>query len=64
MEWISVKDRTPALNETVGYVYNGEQVRRDVDYDDGIWYIETWRGNSSVNVTHWMPLPLPPKDNE
>ena len=64
MDWISIKDRVPEQDENIGYVFDGEQIRHNVDYDDGIWYIETWRGNSSVEVTHWMPLPNCPEKQE
>lgn len=64
-EWVSVKDRMPRYNQHVltfspnmampiivgeYYGYWGE--------DDDEWY-EGWSYNREV--THWMPLPEPPK---
>ena len=52
MEWISTKDRLPELEKEV------------LVYDSfGNMYIglitDGWKG---LYVTHWMPLPEPPKD--
>ena len=52
MEWISAKDRLPELEKEV------------LVYDSfGKMYIglitDGWKG---LYVTHWMPLPEPPKD--
>ena len=59
MEWISVKDRLPERMQPVIVCRdNGkvEQGYRDV----GDW----WKvyGTRTKNVTHWMPLPEPPKE--
>ena len=63
MEWIIVKDRLPDINQPVA-IYNGE----DILY--GTWYIDKFHGNSNgcydesirhEDITHWMPLPEPPK---
>ena len=60
--WIPVSERLPKYNTFVivfaeGIV--GEAVLDDADY----WY---WAGTdeyaSEINVTHWMPLPEPPKE--
>lgn len=48
-EWISVKDRLP--------VKNGEHIL--VCYDDG-WVCDQYTPVDG-GVTHWMPLPQPPK---
>lgn len=59
MEWISVKDRLPEVNELV-IGYDGYSVqpvikcRKKSEWD----YVNS---GSQVNVTHWMPLPSPPK---
>ena len=62
-KWISVSKRLPKYNTFVivfaeGIV--GEAVLDDADY----WY---WAGTdeyaSEIKVTHWMPLPEPPKED-
>ena len=69
--WISVKDRLPTYSEAnmtreciiavkggISQVslYNDPSFD-DYDEDDTI-------GFSYIHVTHWMPLPSPPKDKE
>lgn len=51
MEWISVKDRLPSREEKVIFTRNNQV---DCGYFQYHWDIS--------NVTHWMPLPQPPKD--
>ena len=72
--WISVKDRLPPYNKpvlvyrpTLGikiYVATYEGFWGD---DDDEWY-EHWDANGmnargKVVVTHWMPMPEPPKED-
>lgn len=64
MDWISVKDRLPDRKEDVylccvdSLAFPGTQYIRILKfYGDG-----TWRYGR--NVTHWMPLPEPPKEEE
>ena len=60
-EWISVEDRLPTLDET-GYTYvlvcMSDEFITAADYTRnegfGLW-------EDSGEVTHWMPLPEPPK---
>lgn len=56
MEWISVNDRLPK-DRTKCLVY-GEIIKYDISYYHKGFYI----GNEFV--THWMPLPEPPKGNK
>ena len=57
-EWISVKDSLPKDDEIVtictekGFVYAGELIGDTWFLDNDSW---------TENVTHWMPLPQPPK---
>lgn len=68
-EWVSVKDRLPEVGE-----YN---VAADTDYGkkvtacelnkDGNWIHdgeETFCHSYYFEVTHWMPLPEPPKEKD
>ena len=69
-EWISVKDRLPdlisysagiAYSETVIVLTSGRKETIAV-WDGSTWiaqfdYCELW----GEKITHWMPLPLPPK---
>ena len=68
-KWISVKDRLPEgealaanfLPGTYGYKeYIIGYVSRDCEEDE---YIAENEHELLENVTHWMPLPEPPKEN-
>lgn len=63
MDWISVDERLPKLDET-GYTYvlvcMDDEFVTAADYTKdgfGLW-------EDSGSVTHWMPLPSPPASNE
>ena len=56
-EWISVKDRFPEENTTVIASTDNGIVFQCLYVYDG-W--DLWEGNE-VNITHWQPLPQPPK---
>ena len=58
IEWISVEDALPKPYESVIY-YGRETTGFDYMTDDGKWRIST--GADPDEVTHWMPLPEPPK---
>lgn len=64
-EWISVKDRLPMLNEYVlVYAKRGVQggMQIDIEYLCGDM---RWSGDSVFSeITHWIPLPKPPRENE
>ena len=57
-EWISVDDRLPKKDEIViictdkNFIYAGELVGDTWFLDNDSW---------TETVTHWMPLPQPPK---
>ena len=62
-EWISVKDRLP--EEKVNCIVHYRHAYFD---DDDYWAIgicfydgEKFQINPAYKVTHWMPLPNPPK---
>ncbi len=55
MEWISVEDRLPEKYQPViaylpGIIYSDQHVQ-----------MIKWWDADVVEVTHWMPLPEPPK---
>ena len=57
-EWISVKDRLPKEDEIViictdkNFIYAGELIGDTWFLDNDSW---------TATVTHWIPLPQPPK---
>ncbi len=57
MEWISVEDRLP--DEEVGSLVYAH-CTRPAFLRDGVW-LACWDMREVSRVTHWMPLPEPPK---
>ena len=57
-EWISVEERVPDNGETVLTVDNEGYMIVASWYELGGWFLPVCRANP---VTHWMPLPVPPK---
>ena len=57
-EWISVKERLPDNGEKVLTVDNEGCMIVASWYKLGGWFLPVCRANP---VTHWMPLPDPPK---
>lgn len=64
-EWISVQDQMPDNARDVLILLGNALVER------GYWYhvgakIDGWyfRGDRISNVTHWMPLPEPPMQQQ
>ena len=75
MKWISVKERLPEKNSLVVILHEDEMnlnYRKPPVYfgkHNGQYWLETldhsdvaWNG--MCNITHWMPLPEAPKENE
>lgn len=62
-EWISVENRLPDFAETVIFT-DGESVKVGRCYKkfNGGWHDQLSHAQSVNNVTHWMPLPEPPKE--
>ena len=63
-KWIPVSERLPDdVTERVLVAISGNQPigspRIDTDRYNGSWWIRY-----GGTVTHWMPLPMPPKDGE
>lgn len=75
MEWISVKDMLPEDDARVHgkkrlkvLCYNGRCIRTETrqkndDYFVKLGYPRWFWGKSKNDVTHWMPLPEPPKED-
>ena len=63
-EWISVKDRLPEPFVSVLVQMPGEKpfptVREGFISNDGIWQSAMFRREPG-EVTHWQPMPQPPK---
>lgn len=66
MEWISVKDRLPEkwLFALVAVCPPSQMNEVHIAYIDknGKWKVLSEKGNHSNFITHWMPLPEPPKE--
>ena len=57
--WYKCSDRLPEKDQEV-LTWDGKwitQEKYDYDLDDDICFSQ-----SGTSATHWMPLPLPPKD--
>lgn len=59
MEWISVEDRLPEYGKRV-IVYRAES-EIVVEGQDIVAFGSVGNGGFPAGVTHWMPLPEPPK---
>jgi hypothetical protein len=61
--WIPVSERLPDENQVVLCMRrNGSYWVAQWTYIDWMWYDENeWR--TEKEVTHWMPLPEPPKED-
>jgi len=70
-DWISVKDSFPELLQGVLVFLNGKRHGIGFGYlrAGNEWYQDGWdpKGSGPVpfdtDVTYWMPLPEPPKDD-
>ena len=62
-EWIRVKDEMPEpfLNVLV-WIENGKAANMGYVTRAGHWFVHFWY-TAPVKVTHWMPLPEPPKED-
>lgn len=61
-EWISVEDRLPKEKDMVLAFAMDKDHRFAFLSDDENWYNSN--GFLELNITHWMPLPEPPKPKE
>ena len=63
-EWISVADRLPEEKGrylTANKRFGDKIVVFDLWFGGGFWYVEEEDDVFDFEVTHWMPLPNPPK---
>ena len=61
LKWIPVTERLPEENETV-LVCGEDGVEPGVFYGkSGFWTYDLYEQDPIFGVTHWMPLPQPPK---
>tara|TARA_R100000544_G_scaffold16105_1_gene7659 strand:- start:37664 stop:38020 length:357 start_codon:yes stop_codon:yes gene_type:complete len=72
-QWISVDDRLPSdterLKESIVLVVSSAGVdiaflRRPRLNDKYSVFLDEWRGFAIERVTHWMPLPAPPTQED
>lgn len=61
-EWISVKDRLPEDDSHVICCTVTKKGTKNIII--GYYMDGAWRCGMNSNVTHWMPLPEPPKPQE
>ena len=70
MEWILAKEKLPEVNEKWGesdyvLVYHNPTSDQGVAWNNSKmkrWYLShSLTPSLPINVTHWMPLPEPPK---
>lgn len=66
MEWISVKDKLPESGKRylvqIIEPYFGTKMIDILRYDSSDWVYDGMP--VLANVTHWMPLPEPPKEGQ
>ena len=63
-EWISVKDRLPQENGrylTANKRWDDKINVFDLWFNGGFWYVDGEDDVFDFEVTHWMPMPNPPK---
>lgn len=70
-KWISVDERLPEVSDVVLVVANGKP-RENITLDNALliasfwgeegWIADGFEGWDALKVTHWMPLPEPPKE--
>ena len=63
-EWVSVDDRLPEEKGrylTANKRFGDKIVVFDLWFGGGFWYVDEEDGVFDFEVTHWMPMPNPPK---
>lgn len=64
--WISVGERLPENGQKIiaAFYDNGGRVVDQARYNNGEFDFASWAYVCGDNVTHWMPMPLPPEEEE
>lgn len=65
-KWISVDERLPGYNAGMHFIVSrddGTVGKGRFEVSNGRWYELTTEGLWEIEVTHWMPLPEPPKED-
>lgn len=60
--WRNARTEQPADQEEVLVCTRSKKGMRNID--KGYWSIDRWIHRGSAEVTHWMPLPLFPEEEE
>lgn len=70
-KWISVEERLPEISDIVLVIANGKP-RENITLHNAFlmasywgeegWIADGFEGWDALQVTHWMPLPEPPKE--
>ena len=63
-EWVSVEDELPQENGrylTANKRWDDKINVFDLWFDGGFWYVDGEDDVFDFEVTHWMPMPQPPK---
>lgn len=71
-EWIRTTDRMPEIGTVALVIANGhpetnielKNAYELAEYTDEGWILEMWTEGEDIFVTHWMPLPEPPKKED
>jgi hypothetical protein len=61
MEWISVKDKLP--NDYQRVLFYDTLGNRSCETDIDTGYFVPSQSKIAESISHWMPLPTPPKTN-
>ena len=68
-EWISVKDRLPEKNGSYLCYYMRSKIRdkenwevKQLYWEHNVWLLSCYLLTVVNTVTHWTPLPEPPKE--
>jgi hypothetical protein len=63
--WINVRDGLPNPSvDVLLYAEDGTMLVAGIDGLTGDWYYDDELGPARDEITHWMPLPSPPRDDE